>query len=102
MDTWTTKAVEDIASKAGLNATVFGEHDINGAALHEMDIQYEHSMKIPAVVDEAGGEKFGPKLRFLHMLRRWAKSSTEPAPQRPAAPPPPFPPDPPFPPPPAA
>lgn len=112
MDSWQVRYVAEQAKKAGLNDSVVIEQDIDGSALHEMWIQHQSTMakdtpapipkseqsSVPAslvAVLDASSDKSGPKLRFLHMVRRWASAAARPGP--PPPPTPSFPPPPPLP-----
>ena len=85
MDKWSTAFISTEAGRVGMNMSTFTEHDIDGAALHEMGHEYAVTHAVPAVFAD---EKAGPKLRFLRLVREWAAKADLPMP---AAPPPPLP-----------
>ena len=78
----------EAAASAGIKNSAFIEHEIDGSALHEMAQAYDVTRAVPALV-EAASDKAGPKLRFLRLMRQWARKADYPVP---AAPPPPLPP----------
>ena len=90
MDEWSAPFVAAAATAAGLNGDKFSEHDVDGPALHELERNYALTGTMPALVDTAG-EKTGPKLKFLRLLRAWAAKADAPMPSGPPPPsPPPF------------
>ena len=100
MDKWSAQWVAALAKNAGLNDSTFVENDVDGSALHEMWIQHNNgggatSSTLSGILDTAA-DKPGPKMRFLHFVRRWSQVAARPAPP----PPPPSPPAPSRPPPP--